>query len=246
MVTDAIFKALQVYGIAIVISVLVAVLIKVLVSLTGRMEKTKPSTYRRNRLPDRTRRSRRGCRCAVGGDLRGHRPAPHLAHCTNQSRLGSRRARRPTFITYAGAYGPRPQIKGAKHAQTIQGYCQRTRVRRQRAGTHCRPGGALSPTLPPLSFRWPQQGVPPAQPAGGTARATAAAGAGDELAGMGGVVVEVDVKVGQTVAAGDRLLVLEAMKMKTPVMATRAGQVTRVLVAPGDAVEGGQPLVTIA
>ena len=76
--------------------------------------------------------------------------------------------------------------------------------------------------------------------------ATAAAGAGDELAGMGGVVVEVDVKVGQNVAVGDRLMVLEAMKMKTPIMATRAGQVTRVLVAPGDAVEGGQPLLTIA
>ena len=73
----------------------------------------------------------------------------------------------------------------------------------------------------------------------------AAAGAGDELAGMGGVVVEVDVTVGQTVAAGDRLLVLEAMKMKTPVTASRAGQITRVLVKPGDAVEGGQPLVTI-
>jgi biotin carboxyl carrier protein len=77
-------------------------------------------------------------------------------------------------------------------------------------------------------------------------RPAAAAGAGDELAGMGGVVVEVDVKVGQTVAVGDRLMVLEAMKMKTPIMATRAGQITRVLVAPGDPVEGGQPLVTIA
>jgi hypothetical protein len=42
------------------------------------------------------------------------------------------------------------------------------------------------------------------------------------------------------------LLVLEAMKMKTPVIATRGGQVSRVLVAPGDSVEGGQPLVTIA
>jgi biotin carboxyl carrier protein len=69
---------------------------------------------------------------------------------------------------------------------------------------------------------------------------------GDVLAGMGGVVVEVNVSVGQTVAAGDRLLVLEAMKMKSPVTATRAGQVTRVLVAPRDAVEGGQALVTIA
>jgi len=76
--------------------------------------------------------------------------------------------------------------------------------------------------------------------------AGAAAGDGDILAGMGGTVVEVLVKVGQTVAAGDRLMVLEAMKMKTPVMATRAGQVTRVLVAAGDPIEGGQPLLTIA
>ena len=54
-----------------------------------------------------------------------------------------------------------------------------------------------------------------------------------------GVVIKRSVEVGQTVAVGDRLMVLEAMKMKTPVIATRAGQVTRVLVAPGDAVEGG-------
>lgn len=85
-----------------------------------------------------------------------------------------------------------------------------------------------------------------AAPAAAPRSTATAAGAGDEVAGMGGVVVEVNVKIGQTVAAGDRLLVLEAMKMKTPVIATRAGQVTRVLVAPGDAVEGGQPLVTIA
>ena len=83
-------------------------------------------------------------------------------------------------------------------------------------------------------------------PAAAPRTAAPAAGAGDEVAGMGGVVVEIDVKIGQTVAVGDRLLVLEAMKMKTPVTASRAGQVTRVLVAPGDAVEGGQPLLTIA
>ena len=70
--------------------------------------------------------------------------------------------------------------------------------------------------------------------------------AGDVLAGMGGVVVEVDVKVGQRVTIGDRLLVLEAMKMKTPIAATHSGLVTRVLVAAGDAVEGGQPVVSIA
>ncbi|WP_291994764.1 biotin/lipoyl-containing protein [Candidatus Accumulibacter sp. ACC003] len=97
-----------------------------------------------------------------------------------------------------------------------------------------------------------------AAPAAGSARtaapaaaaaapaAAAAAGDGDVIAGMGGVVVEVNVKVGQAVAVGDRLVVLEAMKMKTPIIATRAGQVTRVLVAAGDPIEGGQPLLTIA
>lgn len=74
---------------------------------------------------------------------------------------------------------------------------------------------------------------------------TPSVGAGDEVAQMGGVVVQVEVKVGQTVATGDRLLVLEAMKMKTHVFASRPGKVTRILVAAGDSVEGGQPLVSI-
>lgn len=72
-----------------------------------------------------------------------------------------------------------------------------------------------------------------------------AATAGDEVAQMGGVIVQVNVKVGQTVAVGDSLLVLEAMKMKNHLLASRAGTVTRVLVAAGDAVEGGQPVLTI-
>jgi glutaconyl-CoA/methylmalonyl-CoA decarboxylase subunit gamma len=72
-----------------------------------------------------------------------------------------------------------------------------------------------------------------------------AATAGDEVAQMGGVIVQVNVKVGQTVAAGESLLVLEAMKMKNHLLASQAGTVTRIMVAAGDAVEGGQPLLTI-
>ena len=108
--------------------------------------------------------------------------------------------------------------------------------------------GQAAQSPPPTAVAQPMAatGSSAAAPAAAPRSTAAAAGAGDEVAGMGGVVVEVNVKIGQTVAAGDRLLVLEAMKMKTPVIATRAGQVTRVLVAPGDAVEGGQPLVTIA
>lgn len=103
------------------------------------------------------------------------------------------------------------------------------------------------PSTPALSSAAVTATNAPATPApAASAPGTRGAGPGDEVAGMGGVVVEVLVAVGQTVAVGDRLLVLEAMKMKTPVTATRAGQVSKILVAPGDAVEGGQPLVTIA
>ena len=102
---------------------------------------------------------------------------------------------------------------------------------------------AMSTHAAPIAGSAAVTAAPASAPA---APAAPAAGSGDVVAGMGGVVVEVDVKVGQTIAAGDRLLVLEAMKMKTPIIATRGGHVTRVLVAPGDAVEGGQPLVTVA
>lgn len=92
------------------------------------------------------------------------------------------------------------------------------------------------------------QGSASATPVPVAAHATAptsAATSGDEVAQLGGVVVQVDVTVGQTVTQGQSLLVLEAMKMKNHLLASRAGRVTRVLVAAGDAVESGQPLLTI-
>jgi biotin carboxyl carrier protein len=76
--------------------------------------------------------------------------------------------------------------------------------------------------------------------------AAAPAGAGDQCAQMGGVVAGVMVKEGQQVSEGDRIAELEAMKMKVPVMASRSGQVTKIRVAAGDAVEAGQVLLTIA
>lgn len=107
---------------------------------------------------------------------------------------------------------------------------------------------AASAPAPAAHHAAPVAGSAPvlAAPSAPASASAPAAGSGDVVAGMGGVVVEVDVKVGQNIAAGDRLLVLEAMKMKTPIVATRGGQVTRVMVAPGEAVEGGQPLLTIA
>lgn len=78
------------------------------------------------------------------------------------------------------------------------------------------------------------------------AAAPAPAGAGDQCAQMGGVVSAVNVKEGQQVNEGDKIAELEAMKMKVPVMASCSGQVSKVCVAVGDAVEAGQVLLTIA
>ncbi len=53
------------------------------------------------------------------------------------------------------------------------------------------------------------------------------------------------VSVGATVAEGDTLIIIEAMKVMNPILAPRSGKVTQVLVANGQPVEFDQPLVVI-
>ena len=62
---------------------------------------------------------------------------------------------------------------------------------------------------------------------------------------MPGLVKSVFAKAGQTVAQGDRLAVLEAMKMEHSLLAARDGVVAEVLAAEGDQVEAGAALVRL-
>ncbi|MCD2178306.1 hypothetical protein LQK83_10715 [Rhizobium sp. C1] len=62
---------------------------------------------------------------------------------------------------------------------------------------------------------------------------------------MTGVVRLVEVKPGDEVKAGDRLLVMEAMKMEHTLKAPRDGVVEAVLVAEGGQAEGGAVLVKL-
>ncbi len=62
---------------------------------------------------------------------------------------------------------------------------------------------------------------------------------------MPGRVVQVNVAVGDEVAAGQPLVVLEAMKMQNELQAEAPGRVLAVHVAAGTAVEGGDPLVEL-
>ncbi len=96
----------------------------------------------------------------------------------------------------------------------------------------------------------PAGGPPPAvsAPAPSPVSAPPPAGAGsdaDVLAPLPGVVTEVRVAQGQTVAAGDVLLVLEAMKMDNDIPAPRAGTVREVRVDRGDQVAARQVLVVL-
>jgi acetyl/propionyl-CoA carboxylase alpha subunit len=69
---------------------------------------------------------------------------------------------------------------------------------------------------------------------------------GSLLAPMPGTVVRADVAVGDAVAPGDTLVVLEAMKMEHPIRAPQAGVVTEVDVVAGQVVDNGQVLVVLS
>ena len=70
-------------------------------------------------------------------------------------------------------------------------------------------------------------------------------GSGEVAAPMQGTIVKVNVEVGQTVAVGDSVVVLEAMKMENQIAADKAGKVAKVNVKPGDTVGSGDVLVVI-
>jgi glutaconyl-CoA/methylmalonyl-CoA decarboxylase subunit gamma len=70
-------------------------------------------------------------------------------------------------------------------------------------------------------------------------------GGGPLKAVMPGVVVELLVSEGETVSAGQPLLVLEAMKMQNEIQAQSDGVVERLHVKPGQAVSAGEVLATL-
>ncbi len=70
-------------------------------------------------------------------------------------------------------------------------------------------------------------------------------GKAEVLAPMPGKVVKVLVEVGQRVAEGEGILVVEAMKMENELKAPKEGTVTELLCEAGDTVDGGQRLAVI-
>ena len=82
----------------------------------------------------------------------------------------------------------------------------------------------------------------PAKPA----PAAAPAGAGNAIkAPLPGTINAINVKVGDTVAVGDIVIVLEAMKMQNNIESEYAGTVTSITVSQGDSVMEGAVMLTI-
>jgi 3-methylcrotonyl-CoA carboxylase alpha subunit len=75
---------------------------------------------------------------------------------------------------------------------------------------------------------------------------SASADAGGLTTPLPGVVVSILVSAGQTVAAGEALLIVEAMKMEHTIRAPRAGTVLALHCAPGDRVPEGQALLELS
>jgi len=83
----------------------------------------------------------------------------------------------------------------------------------------------------------------PRRAAGG--RSGGSGGSGDVVVPMQGTIVKVMVAEGDTVEAGDPIVVLEAMKMENNVCAEKSGTITEIRVAEGDAVGGGDVVAVI-
>ena len=96
---------------------------------------------------------------------------------------------------------------------------------------------AAAPAAPVAPAAAPVQAAPaPQQAAPAPAAAPAAGGAGDVVSPMPGTVLKLNVNSGDTVAAGDVILILEAMKMENEIVAPCAGKVT-LKVTAGETVD---------
>lgn len=80
--------------------------------------------------------------------------------------------------------------------------------------------------------------TPAAQPSGDTSKAI--------IAPIPGVIISIAAKSGDSIAIGQEVCVLEAMKMKNSIKATRAGKISAVKINAGDHVQHGQTLFEFA
>ena len=103
------------------------------------------------------------------------------------------------------------------------------------------PAAPVAPT--PVTAPAPVAPAPVAAPA--PASAPVSAGASTVVAPLPGTILDVKVAPGQAVKTGEIVIIMEAMKMETEVVAAADGVVDSILVKKGDAVDTDATLITL-
>ena len=86
----------------------------------------------------------------------------------------------------------------------------------------------------------------PAEAAAPAAAAPKAAGAGVTIKSpLPGIIISIDVKEGQAIKRGQKVAVIEAMKMENDILAEADGTITAINARKGDSVLEGADIVTI-
>ena len=112
-------------------------------------------------------------------------------------------------------------------------------------GQEAAPAAAAPEAAPPLPDTALRPGAPLPTPAAEAAETAPASGGAHRVvrAPLPGVIISLTVAPGAAVSVGQQLCVLEAMKMKNPIRATRAGTVKAVHVTVGQTVKHHDPLL---
>lgn len=137
-----------------------------------------------------------------------------------------------------------------KYIATINGKRYEVEVERVDAPKSLDRNGVAAPKAPVL----PQSAAPVAAPVAAAPAPVAApaapvaapaAGSTSVEAPMPGKVLAVKAAVGQAVKYGDPVIIMEAMKMETEIVAPADGTISQILVKAGDAVETGTVMVVL-
>lgn len=140
-----------------------------------------------------------------------------------------------------------------KYVATINGKRYEVEVEKVDAYKSLDRNGVAAPKAPVLAASAPRAAAPapvaapapaPAPAAPAPAAAPAAGGTTVE-APMPGKVLSVKAAVGQAVKFGEPLVIMEAMKMETEIVAPADGTVSQVLVNTGDSVDTGAAMVIL-
>ena len=123
---------------------------------------------------------------------------------------------------------------------TVNGNVYDVTVEETNAGAVAAAPRQAAPVAPKAAPTVPAAPVAPATP-----KASGAAGSIQVTAGAAGKVFKIEANVGQSVKAGDAVIIIEAMKMEIPVVAPEDGTVASIDVAVDDAIEAGAVLATL-